>query len=329
MIDLTSIRRELASARRAHGNSVSRASRLVKFVLLIGCAAIAGAAQFWTWPTGGSPTASQMIGIAATLGVMLGGIFVLATEHDASNAIAVAQQAMDQAQELETQAGDLDEFNDAFERLIETYQLTLTMRGAIEQASVGSVGGIDGIVKAMFDLSARAISIAAGFGQADRWTIGVYKAVQLTSSDRIELQCIAQKRAIDCKLDEARKWPEGVGIAGIAYTSGREIVLPDVRAEGLQAVFGPRDLVREYDNDRYVSMVAVPIKVAGREQPWGVVNATSDKAGHFSAEAQPGFKTDEPIRALAAFVALAVAACDTERRQHNRTPVTTGSATTP
>jgi hypothetical protein len=66
-------------------------------------------------------------------------------------------------------------------------------------------------------------------------------------------------------------------------------------------------MTRPYDNDRYRSMVAVPIKVDGMEKPWGVVAATNDKTAHFNPPFGSGPKPDEGARALAGMIALGIA----------------------
>lgn len=319
MADLSEIKRELVEVRTKHATTVSTASKYVKGVLIVVGALVAGVAQFVTWPANGHPSTAQIAGIGACLAVFVGGLFVLFTEQDAAEAVKVADKAVEAAREAEDRLNDITELANEMERLAETYQLCLTMRGALEQSGVGSVGTIDDSMVALFDIIARPLSIACGFAQSDRWTIGIYKAVNGAEAGKAELRCIAHDRAIKCEIGEARSWPEGVGIAGIAYTNKREIVIPDLREEGVKAVFGPRDHVRPYDADRYVSMVSVPIIVAGREKPWGVVNATSDQAGHFAASKSPGFKYDEPIRALAAFAALAVAMRDAQDKASSAT----------
>jgi hypothetical protein len=302
------LKTRLSSVRVANARSVSRASWWMKGVAVLGGALIAGICQFTTWGSG-QPSTSSILGILACIVVFAGGIYVLATEQDAASAIEVADAAVEEVRAASARFDELDEFFEAYSRLIEIYQICLSMRGGIEQAVIG-VPSLDELITRLFDLVSRQISIAAGFQQADRWTLGVYKAVPSDKPDRADLKCIAQERAIKCELHEARIWPEGVGIAGIAYSNGREIVLPDLRAEGMQAVFGPKGHQRTYDSDRYISMVAVPIMVAGQAKPWGVVTATSDRAGHFTAASNPGIKTDEPIRAVAAFFGLAVAVWD-------------------
>ncbi|WP_156397273.1 MULTISPECIES: hypothetical protein [unclassified Sphingomonas] len=311
------LKNRLSNARVKNARSVARASWWIKGAAVLGGAAIAGICQFTTWGSG-TPSSSSILGIAACVVVFAGGIYVLATEQDAAQAIEVADSAVEEVRAASARFDELDEFFEAYGRLIEIYQICLSMRGGIEQAVIGSPN-IDQLVVTLFDLVSRQISIAAGFQQADRWTIGVYKAVPSANPDRADLKCIAQERALKCELYEARMWPEGVGIAGIAYSNAREIVLPDLQAEGMQGVFGPKGHQRTYDAERYVSMVAVPIQVAGHAKPWGVVTATSDRAGHFAAASNPGIKTDEPIRAVAAFIGLAVAMWDGIQRTH--TPV--------
>lgn len=322
---LDELHTKLVEARSTHAKAVARATKIAKGVLILVGALVAGAAQFWTWPRGQAPSVEQVIGIAACTAVFIGGLFVASTESDAAEAIEVATKALDAARESQAQFDSVNELFESYERLAQTYQICLSLRGMIEQGSIGTVGDTSEVIRTMFEQVVRELVIAAGFAQADRWTLGIYRATPTPGSERATLKCIAHDRAIKCSVNDARAWPEGVGIAGIAYTNAREIVVPDLRAEGMAAVFGPKDLVREYDAERYVSMVAVPIMVAGYEKPWGVVNATSDRAGHFSANSAPGFKPDEPIRALAAFVAMAVANLDAAARAPSSRRLATAS----
>jgi len=317
---LQEIRADLTEVRTKHAKSVALASKYVKSTLILGGALVAGVAQFWTWPTGSAPDAAQIAGIIATAVVAIGGLYVAFTDVDAAQAVATADRAVEAAQQMEAAFDDIDSFFADTTRLAETYQLCLTLRGALEQSAIGISGDTDGLIANLFDLASRPLTIAIGFAQADRWTLGVYKAEPGEEPGKKQLKTIAHKRAIECELGDARVWPEGVGIAGICYTNRREIVLPNLQAEGMRGVFGPRNLVREYDEERYVSMVAVPVKVSGRETPWGVIVATSDQANHFSTDTQPGFKNDEPVRALAAFIALAVAMMDAQDRARSLPP---------
>jgi hypothetical protein len=210
-MELGHLRSTLIEVRGTHARSIERATKYVKGVLIVGGAFIAGVAQFVTWPTGGTPDPSQVVGIAATVCVLVGGVMVLLTEKDAAAAVEIAQRAVDQAQEAEGRLENLDEFFDTFGRAIETYQMCLTLRGALEQAGIGSVGSTDDLIRSLFELVSRAVTIASAFEQADRWTIGIYKAEPGLEPGKVELKCIAHDRAIKCEVGEARVWPRAWG----------------------------------------------------------------------------------------------------------------------
>ena len=331
-MDIGEIRGRLREVRSAHSGAVQRASKFVRSVLVAGGALAAGIAQFCTWPLGGKPDAAQLVGIIATGIVFIGGLFILLTEQDAATAIKTADEALAKAEDLAAEAATIEAFFDANDRLSATFQAALSLRSAFEQALNPTPADVDMLITTAFDTVKRQLAVAAGFRQSDRWIIGVYRSELDTVTGRDQLRCLVHDRAIPCQVGQARSWPEGVGIAGIAYTNRREVVIPDLRAEGMQAIFGPQGFSNPFDADRYISMVSVPILVAGRSKPWGVVNATNDQADHFSADGRAGFKNDEPIRMLAAFCALAVAmydAVDKARGASSSPPAPVSSGSTP
>lgn len=69
------------------------ASRFVKAALISVGAAIAGVAQFLQIPQGEAPTNIQVVGIAAIIAVLLGSVFVLLLEDDASEELAAVRRA--------------------------------------------------------------------------------------------------------------------------------------------------------------------------------------------------------------------------------------------
>jgi GAF domain-containing protein len=144
-----------------------------------------------------------------------------------------------------------------------------------------------------------------GFEQADRWTICVFYGDIDQREGRRVLRCVAHARAIECDISEARTWPEGVGVGGVAYANAREVIVPDLVDEAMGTVFDLGDRKRSYDEERYRSLAAVPILVDRGEKPWGVVIATNDRPHHFNVEGT-GVRTVEAVRALAGMVALAV-----------------------
>ncbi len=245
----------------------------------------------------------------ASLIVFIGGIFVVITEQDATEQLALSQRAVEAARDAESKYEIIGEMQADAERLIELFQAMTVMRGAIEHLAGNPAKDEDEVITKLLKACDRSLAIAMDFAQYDQWTIGIYKAVPSeTEAHRAVLKCVAHKRAIECDPTEARVWKEGTGIMGVAYSNGDEIIVPDLQADGMKAVFGTSaNEQREYDMDRYRSMVAVPVKVEGLEKPWGVVTATTDRVGHFSPNAEPGVRPDEGARTLAGMIALAIA----------------------
>jgi len=148
---LDELHEKLTTTRAKHARSVATASKLVKGVLILLGSLVAGAAQFWTWYPGEAPAVSQVVGICACVTVFLGGLYVVRTEDDAADATEVATQALDAARASEAQFEQIDAFLKDFDRLALTYQICLTLRGAIEQASIGVVGDINQLIKSLLE----------------------------------------------------------------------------------------------------------------------------------------------------------------------------------
>ncbi|HEX8300721.1 GAF domain-containing protein [Sphingomonas sp.] len=180
----------------------------------------------------------------------------------------------------------------------------------LERAAVTDRVKIEDVLSAFMDTTLRSLPISMGFQQADRWTICVYRASLNPQTDRYDLICVAHNRAIKCNASEARPWSEGIGVSGISYSNRSEIIVPNLQSASLGSMFNLAAGARDYDDERYRSIVSVPVKVDGQDRPWGVVVATSDRVDHFTPDDETGLKTTEPVRSLAGMVALAAAMCD-------------------
>lgn len=284
-----------------------RASLFAKIALISIGSAFGAIAQFAQFPATGA-TGWQVAGMAASVIVAVGGIFVWLTEDDAPRELTVARNAVEKAREALLGYEELYAITAENERLVELIQAIYVMRSVIE-AAVGSARTDIELARLVLDACDRHLPIAMGFQQVDQWTIGIYKA-EPTGDGRSELVCISTKRAIPCEPKEARKWKEGTGIAGVAFSIRDEVIIPDLQTEGVSAVFGANaNEVRTYDSERYRSMIAIPITVGKNDEPWGVVSATNDRVDHFSAFQGNGLTNHEGARALADMVALGVAVC--------------------
>ncbi|MDF2621226.1 MAG: hypothetical protein K0S00_3885 [Xanthobacteraceae bacterium] len=179
----------------------------------------------------------------------------------------------------------------------------MSMRGAVERI-VDNIS-VDEIkaCELLLEVSDRSLAISLGLSIADHYTICIYIS-EKDSDGRDVLRCVAHRRTVDCPIEEARKWPSGVGVAGAALARGVEVVVPDLTAQGIGTLYS--HLQKPADGERYRSIVAVPIILDDPRAPWGVAVGTSDVPGHFSVGDWAGLQTAEPIRALAGMAALAV-----------------------
>lgn len=302
------------------------ASMLVKGLLVAGGAAFAGIAQFVSWPPDQQPTTWQIIGIAATVIVFIGGLFVVFTESDASDELALSQEALQKAQAALRDADVIFEVESELERVIELYQAASILREMIENSTVAATGDDSKIAVDVIKLAGRSLAIAAGFQQNDRWTICIYKVVRDATTGEELAECVAHKRALDTDISTARSWPIGQGVAGLACLTKREQIIPDMHAPELQNLLGAQALSRSGDNDRYKSMAAFPIiPVGSGGAVWGVATATNDREGHFNHVDEGNIKYEEAIRMLAEFMGLALSV----RAAHMRGAAPAVPATTP
>jgi hypothetical protein len=292
----------------ARAKRFKRASLFVKIVLVGIASAVVSAMQFLQIPEEGVLSAPQAIGLVASAIVLIGVLFVLITEEDSSEELATARTAVEEVRTANDLYEAITVYEDVNERALQLYQSMIAMRRIIEIAVVAG-RSVAETVTSLMEVTERSLPIALGLQQSDQWTICVYKAEPNPETGRDELQCIAHNRAIRCGIGEARSWPEGVGVSGIAYVNNSEVIVPNMHSSGLGSVFNLGDRAKGYDQDRYRSLAAVPVQVDDRDKPWGVVIATNDRYDHFTLDDEEGPTTTEPVRALAGMVALAVAVC--------------------
>lgn len=221
---------------------------------------------------------------------------------DASTAL---DQATSHEREFESRLHELELMFDDFSKYIEIYQSVKLMRDALEAAASDHMSESE-ICALLIRASQRSLRIAMGFQTEHLATICIYKAE--IGQGRAELVCVAHWREIDCEVAGARRWPEGLGVAGICYAKSDFVFVPDVKADGFSSVFaGQGANSRSYDAEQYRSMAAAPILVQGDSKPWGVVVATVNESNHFCVDNDGGLRPDEGVRLLANMVALGVA----------------------
>lgn len=317
----SSIREALNAATIARLEAVWLGTRMYRAIFFALAAATAGAAQFITWGPTQSPTAAQVVGITATIVVFLAALISVFTERDAVREIEIAQRAVSRIEDLQDRLEENARLWPNVDRMVALHQATSLFRDHLESSCVAMVGDERTLLSGMTTLVRRQLPAAADFSLADQWTICLYKAEQITADCRFVLKLVEHLRALECSKGTAREWPEGIGVAGISFSNASEILIEDLTSDGARAIFKPAGMERIYDDDRYRSMVAVPIMVQGEAKPWGIVTATSDAVGHFNHDAEDGLKPVDAIRALAKYAALAVAMVQARDRAANPAPV--------
>jgi hypothetical protein len=250
-----------------------------------------------------------MLGMVAVVTVLLFGLIQIVSNLRSPDEIEVAQNAAREAEKIQERLQEVLSEYPNIDQMINLYTATRLMRDALEQACSATVPSESEIVGKLLLVAETPILAAAGFGIDDLYTICIYQAVLEDDGVRNQLKLVEHLRKIGCDKASARAWPEGRGVTGVAFSKAAEIVVPDLQSPTAQSIFGTSEpaLHRDYDLDRYASIVSVPIMVEGQPKPWGVVSATNDLIGHFNHEDEPSLKNEEAIRALAQYAALAVA----------------------
>ena len=195
-----------------------RASFYVKAGLVVFASALVGAAQLLQIPEGGSLTVAQAVGLGASVLLVFGGIFVLITEEDASKELSLARLAAEEARDAAEALGVLDERDEILKRVTHLYLTTREMRRVLERSAATELP-LTTTIRLLIGATHRLLPVAADFAQSDRWTICIYKTFESPAGGRDELACIDHLRAIPCEAKDARRWAEGVGVAGIAYAT--------------------------------------------------------------------------------------------------------------
>ena len=302
----------------------SAASVVTKYVVVV-AGAVATVAQF-VRVENNTFSAEQVVGICAAIAVMVAAALLLRTDIDASEHLDEARLAVDAAQRAlllaernqqifavnNARRDEVDAENDQdFGRTLSSLLAIQTMRGAIEQSMVG-IRDLNNLIESMLVASQSVLAVALGFETGDDFSVCIYRAEKSEDTNVLfSLRCVAHHRASPCDVANTRPFAEGRGVVGIAYSNRSEFVIPDLQAEGVVSMF---DMVGDDDanarataRERYRSMAAFPVMVAGRKVPWGVCTATTDQLGHFTTARPVSAPHHMAVQLLAEMVALAVA----------------------
>lgn len=263
--------------------------------------------------------------VSATV-VFISAILLLVADDNASKLLAKARIALDlalaQKAVSEKQAEEFEEFKNIFRVELDRlshFQAARDLFRAVFQdvANQGAKDEIE-VIRRMLDQARRQLFLAHGFDMSSYYTICVYKRIINAATGKAELHCKAHVRAIDCDVDKARIWKEGVGPGGVALARRGEVIISDLKAPNVSSVYGPQEK-KAGDDERYGSIVAEPIIIDGPESdPWGVLIVSSSNANHFKDDDRTYV---DVAASLAGMISLAICVVRAKQQSSQRVTV--------
>lgn len=289
------------------GKRAALAASWIKIAFIPAFAAMAGVSQFADFKNGNASTI-QVIGIIGTMLVGVLSFIVGIFDKDGADELAKAAEALDLARDMNRDIEIFELYNTDLDQTVEYIQAVSLARSVIERLLVTPSGDVDTWVRALLDACARNIVVALAFEMGHRWTVTIYRAVD-TGAQTTQLLAVATTRALPCDLAHARPWEVGTGIVGASYSNRSEVVIPDLSSPGVRELFGTKANVTKADDlDVYKSMAASPIRLDGRDEPWGVIVATNDQIDHFDTDDEAAMRPDMVVKEIAGWVALLASA---------------------
>lgn len=293
---------------------IARWRRRLKLWLTIGGALIAGIAgaaanlldQKWRWPL----YAVQILGV---LMVAAGAALVEYLDENTAEAINRAGDLARTVEERDAELASLEEDYSFSERL---QAVAVALRGIVNEVAASGPGAEDAQrarLGLMLDFVVADRVVLFGMDK-DRFNFAIYI---YNDADQV-LHCVACRRPIRVEEDaDHRSWDPGEGHVGMAFQGKREYIAEDTSKPDARQIFdAPEPKRRSDDLERYRSIASIPIRL-GKEDPVGVLVATSDIAGRFYLPKEgvdPARDPVEPLRVLARDVALTIKLTDLYRR---------------
>lgn len=247
--------------------------------------------------------------IVSTVGIVMALIFgglvgwadfrKLEISREARSALSVADDALDRAGHYATA---LDQQTRRIRLREERLKAGFLLREAIATAIASGLGTGDAIDQMLDGAKLRLIA-ACDFESAEYWALTVFALNEI--GDEMEKMAALWNDATT-SAQPSRGWRRGEGFTGVAWRNERPVIVPDMTVPGIAEEYhlpGPKH--RAHDPQRYRSAASYPVVVDGAV--WGVVTATSDRAGRFDGVGTDGAERARVIQDIAGHVALLAA----------------------
>ncbi len=283
-------------------------SMFVKVVLVAGGALVSGLARVLPLPTAPIDVKDTVQG-AGLLAAFLGGAALVFLDKNLVGSLKLAADATAELQRVQSTAASLgssiEEAGTRDRQLRALRAAAVALRGGIEKSLFRNPPDEAATMGELLDVGLDELQAAMSFIAGDLWTISIYRAER---GPPVVLRRLATRRSN--RAEEAgpsRDWGPGQGHIGMTWLRAGEVVLEDVTDPAVRhAMNTPAEKDAPSDAWRYKSIAAAPVIPDGATEPWGVVIATSSRAGQFSPDAlSAGSERAEAIRVFAGLIALA------------------------
>lgn len=242
----------------------------------------------------------SVAGIVATLilGALVGWVDFkkLEISREARGAMGIADDALERA---ERYAGALDAQTRRRALREERLKAGSLLREAIATAVATELSTGDA-TDLMLDGAKLRLVAACDFDAAEYWAVTVF-ALNEAGEEMEKIAALWNDATTSAR--PSRSWRKGEGFTGVAWRNERPVIVPDLKALlAPEEYVGAGDKHRDHDAQRYRSAASYPVVVDGAV--WGVVTATSDRAGRFDLPGTDGAECARVIEDVASHVAL-------------------------
>jgi hypothetical protein len=304
--------------------TIGRLRKRLQIFFGLGGTALASLLQLWAKVTSdtGLSNGLNIASAVVIVAVFIVNLLLLLADTDGAHILAAAHETEERSKALRDRIDALLQASrtkdESLRWLSILYSVSLALRDFIGPLVMR--GRLDEKTKKqrfdeMLDLVLAQKADLFGIGD-ERFNFAIY----LPDPGRDTLSCFCCRRR-DRADEEAphRSWPMGHGHVGRAFQDAGELIASDVQDATMEAYFRtPSNLAHADDSVRYRSMAAVPIMI-GAAQPLGVLIATSDVAGRFRPKGLvDGRDAVEPLRILAASLAVVLLAEELRQKQPER-----------
>jgi hypothetical protein len=289
----------------------------IKVVLILGGATagtIGGAMEGPLRPANGDGvvTLKGLLVFAGGFSALLGGLLLLIAEDDVPQLLLEARQLtadarrfLTQRDALESAARQMEQFDKQRVFLLKAIELMLEAAERIPQGT-----DIVVVIDTMLDAGTNELEGAIGFQPGEKWTFSIFRAVSSAGAaepDVMKRIAAAWADRSAQKVD-GREWRKQEGFTGVAWQRDVDVIESDATIPDIAEQYPiPPAKVRDTDQQRYVSVAVIPIRVGNADTMWGTVTATSDRAGRWTRRARdPREQGVMAVRMLAQLIASQV-----------------------